>query len=363
VIRPGPLAHGVRSAKLFAVQTGSVTSGTSDVVRTRLWREGRLELEDFPLEEISDHLQEQGALVWLDLCEPDGALLQQLAGELALDPHAVEDAITSGERPKATRHATHTFVTVYATRLELDESSPLGALESRLQVSRVSAFVLPRGIVTVRSDTGFDMDPVVQRWEDDADLLKLGPGALLHGLLDVIVDGHFETIQLMDDAIESLEDGLFDDQAVTREIQQRTYRVRKELVELRRVILPMREVINAVQRHHADDQGHSIELDGWYADLYDHVLRASEWTESLRDMVTTVFETNLSLQDARLNTVMKKLTGWAAIIAVPTAVTGWFGQNIAYPGFGEPSGLIASTIVITTLAGTLYVAFRRRGWI
>ena len=80
-------------------------------------------------------------------------------------------------------------------------------------------------------------------------------------------------------------------------------------------------------------------------------------------MVTTVFETNLSLQDARLNTVMKKLTGWAAIIAVPTAVTGWFGQNIAYPGFGERSGLIASTIVITGLAGTLYVAFRRRGWI
>ena len=123
------------------------------------------------------------------------------------------------------------------------------------------------------------------------------------------------------------------------------------------------EVINAVQRHHADDKGHSGELDGWYADLYDHVLRASEWTESLRDMITTVFETNLSLQDARLNTVMKKLTGWAAIIAVPTAVTGWFGQNIAYPGFGERSGLIASTIVITALAGTLYVAFRRRGWI
>ena len=128
MIRPGPLAHGVRSAKSFAVQTGSVTSGTSDVVRTRLWREGRLELEDFPLEEISEHLQEEGALVWLDLCEPDGDVLQQLAGELALDPHAVEDAISSGERPKATRHATHTFVTVYATRLEIDGDSPLGAL-------------------------------------------------------------------------------------------------------------------------------------------------------------------------------------------------------------------------------------------
>jgi len=170
------------------------------------------------------------------------------------------------------------------------------------------------------------------------------------------VDGHFETVQLMDDAIESLEDGLFDEKAVTREIQQRTYRVRKELVEMRRVVLPMREVVNAVQRHRS-------ELDGSYADLCDHVLRASEWTESLRDMVTTVFETNLSLQEARLNTVMKKLTGWAAIIAVPTAVTGYFGQNVPYPGFGHESGFLISLAVIIAGATGLYAIFKRRGWL
>ena len=332
-------------------------------VRTRLWRDGRLELEDFPIEEVSDHLREEGALVWLDLCEPDHDLLLKLADELTLDRHAVEDAITSGERPKATRHATHTFVTVYATRLEVGGNPQLGPLDSRLQARRVSAFVMPNGIVTVRSDTSFDMGQVVERWEDEADLLKLGSGALLHGLLDVVVDGHFETVQLMDDAIESLEDGLFDDHAVTREIQQRTYRVRKELVELRRVILPMREVVNAVQRNRSEGNGHRSELDGWYSDLYDHVLRASEWTESLRDMVTTVFETNLSLQDARLNTVMKKLTGWAAIIAVPTAVTGWFGQNIPYPGFARYSGLYASAGVIIIMSGGLYIVFKRRGWL
>jgi len=344
-------------------QTGPVTNGIRNGVRTRLWRDGRLEFEDFPIEDVSDYLQEEGALVWLDLCDPDHDLLLKLAGELTLDPHAVEDAISSGERPKATRHATHTFVTVYGTRLDVGGNPLRGPLDSRLEVSRVSAFVMPRGIVTVRSKHEFDMDQVVERWEDDAELLKLGPGALLHGLLDVVVDGHFETVQLMDDAIEALEDGLFDDHAVTREIQQRTYRVRKELVEMRRVILPMREVVNAVQRHRSEGNGHRSELDGWYSDLYDHVLRVSEWTESLRDMVTTVFETNLSLQDARLNTVMKKLTGWAAIIAVPTAVTGWFGQNVPYPGFARPSGLWTSAIVIVVLAGTLYVMFKRRNWL
>jgi magnesium transporter len=338
------------------------STDTSAGVRTRLWRDGRLVSQDFPIEEVSDHLQEEGALVWLDLCEPDHDLLRRLADELTLDPPAVENAIASGERPKATRHATHTFVTVYATRLDVEKTANAGALASRLQVSRVSAFVLANGMVTVRGDDRFDMDPVVERWEDDPELLKLGSGALLHGLLDVVVDGHFEAVQLMDDAIESLEDGLFDETAVTREVQQRTYRVRKELVELRRVILPMREVVNAVQRHRSEAGSHR-ELDGWYADLYDHVLRASEWTESLRDMITTVFETNLSLQDARLNNVMKKLTGWAAIIAVPTAVTGWYGQNVPYPGFGKPAGVIASTLVIVGAASWLYAVFRRRNWI
>jgi magnesium transporter len=340
-----------------------VTPGIKNGVRTRLWRDGKVELDDFPIEDVSDHLQEEGALVWLDLCDPDHALLLKLADELTLDPHAVEDAISTGERPKATRHATHTFVTVYGTRLDVGASSGLGPLDSRLVTSRVSAFLMPRGIVTVRFDQDFDMDQVVGRWEDNPELLSLGPGALLHGLLDVVVDSHFETVQLMDDAIESLEDGLFDDKAVTREIQQRTYRVRKELVELRRVILPMREVVNAVQRHRTESTGNRSELDGWYSDLYDHVLRASEWTESLRDMVTTVFETNLSLQDARLNTVMKKLTGWAAIIAVPTAVTGWFGQNIPYPGFGRDSGLYGSAAVIIVMSGGLYILFKRRGWL
>ena len=80
-------------------------------------------------------------------------------------------------------------------------------------------------------------------------------------------------------------------------------------------------------------------------------------------MVTTVFETNLSLQDARLNTIMKKLTGWAAIIAVPTLVTGWYGQNIPYPGFNEVSGVITSAVLSVLTSVLLYLGFRRRDWL
>ena len=227
--------------------------------------------------------------------------------------------------------------------------------------------MLPAAVVTVRHEADpirpvFDVDELVERWDDNADLLKKGSAALLHGILDVVVDSQFDTIQQLDDAIESLEDNLFDDKSQTRQLQRDTYRLRKELVELRRVVLPMREVVNTVMRR--SFQGTDpTELTSWYYDLYDHVIRASEWTESLRDMVTTVFETNLSLQDARLNTIMKKLTGWAAIIAVPTLVTGWYGQNIPYPGFNEVSGVITSAVLSVLTSVLLYLGFRRRNWL
>lgn len=328
-------------------------------VRSRLWRNGKAEAEDFPLERISDYLGDDSCLVWVDICDPDSEHLAALAEELLLDPLAVEDAVSTAERAKATRYPTFTFITAYAVTTTGDQQD---LSESGLSVTRVSAFVLRRGLVTVRRGDDFDMAPVIQRWEDNADLLVYGPGALLHGLLDVIVDGHFVAVQTLDDQIESLEDLLFDDQALSRMVQQRTYRVRKNLVELRRVVLPMREVVNAVLRHRKDLDA-PAELNSWYDDLYDHVLRATEWTESLRDMVTTVFETNLSLQDARLNTVMKKLTAWAAIIAVPTAITGYFGQNVPYPGFGKSWGFVLSAVAIVVIALGLYTMFKRREWL
>ena len=101
----------------------------------------------------------------------------------------------------------------------------------------------------------------------------------------------------------------------------------------------------------------------YYQDVYDHVLRATEWTDSLRDLVTTILETNLTIQGNRLNTIMKKVTSWAAIIAVPTAVTGFYGQNVPYPGFSNAGGFWMSTGLIVVLSLALYVAFRRRDWI
>jgi magnesium transporter len=345
-------------------------------VRGRVWRAGKSQ-DDFEFASISDYLVEKDTLVWADIYDPDHVALTELAEELGLNNWAVEDAVGDAERTKATVYKTHTFFTVYA----VEPTNPKDDTESALSLHRISGFVLPQGLITVRLAPGpspvaslgpgsssvnslapgEDIDAISQRF-DELGGQEYGVGALVHGLLDVVVDGHFEAVQCLDDAVESIEDDLFADASPKPGLQRRTFRLRKDLVELRRVVLPMREVVSAIQ-HRRLDAKTAPELDPLYADLYDHVLRASEWTESLRDMVTTVFETNLSLQDARLNTVMKKLTGWAAIIAVPTAITGFYGQNVQYPGIQTVAGFITSSALIVLLVTVLYVSFKRRDWL
>ncbi|MGI8760954.1 MAG: magnesium transporter CorA family protein [Jatrophihabitantaceae bacterium] len=326
----------------------------SQDVRTRVWRNGILEAENFPFEQMSDYLEQPDCLVWADLCAPDETLLGQLAEELNLDQHAIEDSVAEYERPKATRYSTHLFMTAYA--ITHDSTAELGA-------TRVSAFVTRHAFVTVRLDDTFDMDTVVARWDDNSDLMKFGTRALIHGLLDVMVDGYFEAVASLDEEIEQIEDVLFDENPkLANTVQRRSFALRKSLVQARRAILPMREVVNTVMRRAIEDP-HSAELAPYYEDLYDHVLRAAEWTESLRDMITSIFETNLSLSDARMNQIMKKLTAWAAIIAVPTAITGYFGQNVPYPGFSKEWGYALSVALIVGIASGLYVLFRRKDWL
>ncbi len=325
-------------------------------VRGRVWRGGKPQ-DDFDFSSISDYLVEDDTLVWCDLCEPDHAKLADLAQELGLNTWAVEDAVADAERTKAVVYRSHTFFTVYSVTVV----PPADESPSCLDVHRISGFVLPRGLITVRLSPHLDIDAVSQRF-DELGGQEYGVGALVHGLLDYIVDGHFEAVQLLDDGIDGLEDDLFENVNPRAGVQRKTFRLRKDLVELRRVVLPMREVVNSIQ-HRRLDAKTSPELDPLYSDLYDHVLRVSEWTESLRDMVTTVFETTLSLQDARLNTVMKKLTGWAAIIAVPTAITGFYGQNVDYPGIETVGGFVTSTALIVLIVLALYWMFKRRDWL
>jgi magnesium transporter len=320
--------------------------------RTRAWREGKVVAEGFPVAHISDHL-EAGELVWLDLCSPQDGDLHIIADELNLHALSIDDALSRHQRSKLDRYPDYFFLNAYDVSLDMTTG--------QLGTSEVSAFIAKSALVTVRDNHQFDVDALIDRWDANPDLTGHGVSFLLHGLLDLLVDRHFEAVQSLDDGIEELEDILFDDRPRDPEVQRRSFELRKSLVTLRRVVLPMREVVNTLMRrdlHVVDD-----EMAPYFQDVYDHVLRATEWTESLRDLVTTILETNLTLQGNRLNVITKKVTSWAAIIAVPTAITGFYGQNLPYPGFAQHSGFYASTALIAVLSLGLYFAFRRKDWL
>jgi magnesium transporter len=321
--------------------------------KTRCWRNGTLTDENFPVEDVSEHLEDPDALIWVDLCSPDTKDLELVASELSLHALAVEDATTGRNRPKLDRYSTHDFLTAYEVDLDVDTGE--------LSTDEIAAFITHNALVTVRPAEGFDVEGLMKRWDDNCDLTKHGVGALVYGLIDFIVDGHFHAVEMMDEQIEGLEDLLFDGRQHDEDVQRRSFELRKSLVLLRRVVTPMREVVNSMMRR---DVGLvNDELAPYYQDVYDHVLRASEWTESLRDLVSTIRETALTIQSNRLNIITKKVTSWAAIIAVPTAVTGFYGQNVPYPGFGKAWGFWLSTAVIVIGSVTLWAAFRRKDWL
>ncbi|GAA2328371.1 magnesium transporter CorA family protein [Dactylosporangium salmoneum] len=323
------------------------------MARTRVYRDGRLKAEDFPLDDISEHLKDPASVVWLDLTDPDKAAYDRVQEEFGLHRLAIEDASSPHERPKLSHYAAHVFFNAYAIGFDKDSG--------QLEVHEVSAFATDRALITVHAGD-FDMDAVVERWDATTELAGHGVAYLTHGLLDLIVDGQFDAVQQLDDALEALEDQVFDEsgQAI-REVQRRSFTLRKALGRMRKVVMPMRELVNGLMRAReglVDD-----EMMPYYHDLYDHVMRVTEFTESLRDFTATLLESNLAVQGNRQNTVMKKVTSWAAIIAVPTAVTGYYGQNLPYPGYDRLSGFVTSSVLIVVLSVGLYFTFKRRDWL
>jgi magnesium transporter len=323
------------------------------MAHTRLYRKGVLETQDFPVDDISEHIKDPSAMVWLDIVRPTTDDFAKISEEFGLHALAIEDASTPHERPKLSHYESHLFLIAYAA--DLDENG-------ELTIHEVSAFITERALITVRQDDCLDIDDLMNRWDEQKDLAQHGVGFLLYGLLDLLVDEHFDALQKLDGEIDKVEDVLFDESpASIRRVQQRSFRVRKSLGRLRKVVAPMREIVNGLMRPDSglvDDQ-----LMPYFHDVYDHVLRVSEWTESQRDFVSTMLDTNVSVQGNRSNTVMKKVTSWAAIIAVPTAITGFYGQNVPFPGYEKPFGFAVSSVLIVLLSVALYVSFKRRDWL
>jgi magnesium transporter len=320
---------------------------------TRLYRKGVLEAEGFPVADVSECLGQPDTVVWVDFCGPSKEQLHELAGELGLHELAVEDALGPHQRPKLDRYATHLFLSCHAVRVDVER----GALDE----TEIDAFINERWLITVRKNEGFSIDPVLERWDRSPDLAVHGVSFLLYGLLDVIVDSYFDAVQSFDDYYEEVSDGIFADRPLDPAQQRHWFDMRRAMVRFHRLVVPMREAISSLMRR---EHTAVVEpLYPYFQDVYDHILRVAESSDSLRDLVSTIVETNLSLRDYRQNQIVKKVSSWAAIIAVPALVTGYYGMNLPYPGFQQPWGVVASAVLMVGACVGLYWLFRRIDWL
>jgi magnesium transporter len=200
-------------------------------VRVRLYRDGPRAEEGLSLTEVPDRLAADGdVIIWVDLLQPSGSDLERLAQILDLHPLAVEDALQSQQRTKLDRYRSHLFANLYAVTFDTSDT--------RLEAEELSAFILPRILVTVRKDP-VDLEPVLARW--DAAEPDIDMGHLVYGLLDALVDGQFDAAIQLSDMIQDFEDHIFD-RAYRDENKSRGFDLRKCLIQMRRFAAPMREV-------------------------------------------------------------------------------------------------------------------------
>jgi magnesium transporter len=335
---------------------GIVGNVTSSQGSARLYENGKLIDDGFGADEAIGKLREHPeAVLWLDLFDPGTADLQAVADDFHLHPLAVEDAVQDHERPKLERYPGHLFLNLYAVDIATDGGT------SKFGKTEVSAFVTDRALITVRKSPS-DTSHFVQRWEADAALAARGGVAfLLYGLLDVVVDGHFAAAQKLDGALDSVEDQLLEEGGAPRAVRRHAIALRKTGAALRRAVAPMPELVGRAQR--ADlglvDDG----LRPYYRDVEDHSMHTVDEVEHLRDRIEGLLQADLTEQSNVLNDITRKLAAWAAIIAVPTALTGYFGQNLPYPGYEKGWGFLLSSALIVAAAGGLYLFLKRRGWL
>ena len=303
------------------------------------------------IEDISEILRFPGQFIWIGLHEPSEELLREVQEEFSLHDLAVEDAHRAHQRPKLEEYGNSLFVV-----LRTAQAGEAG----KVRFGETHVFVGPNYVVSVRHGASLTYRDVRARCEANPQMLRQGPGFVLYAIMDFVVDHYFPIVDRLEDELEVLEQNLFEP-AAHRATTQRIYDLKVELLSLKRSVLPLVEVCNRLVRFDLPIVPAETRL--YFRDVYDHVLRINEQIDIMREMLTSALETSLALASVRQNEVMKKLAGWAAILAVPTMVAGIYGMNFEFmPELTSRFGYPAALTGMAALCGLLYWNFKRLGW-
>ena len=292
-------------------------------------------------------------VAWIDLYKPTQEEFESVAQELELSPRVIEGAIKPQQRPKLVRYGDSLFVVLNTARY-LDEPE-------KVQFSEAHVLVGKDFIVTVRYEEIPALEEVRRRLEGgEPESLRQGPQPILHEIMDRIVDDYEPVLEGLGTDIQEVEDEVF---GGNEDVSQRIYELSRELVQFQRATSPLARSLDRVAESDAHDDI-DPELRSYLRELHDRVLRVEEPTEGFRDMLSDILVVNLTLISVRQNDQTKKISAWAAILIVPTLITGIYGMNFDFMPelhwlFGYPLALA----LMGSISVGLYAVFRHVRWL
>jgi len=324
----------------------------STVVNCAAYSGGR-RVAEVAIDEIGPALKQDDRFVWIGLHEPDEDLLRTVQLAFGLHDLAIEDAHLAHQRPKLERYEESLFVVLRTAQMNREQH--------RIEFGETHLFVGPRYVVSVRHGASLSYAQVRTRCEAAPRLLCQGPGFVLYAIMDFVVDHYFPIVDALEDELEALEDQIFAE-SFSRQTTRRIYELKRDLLEVKRAVSPLVDVCNRLMRF--DFELIPEDTRPYFRDVYDHVIRINEIVDNLRELLTSALEANLSLISVSQNDAMKRLAGWAAIIAVPTMIAGVYGMNFRFmPELEHPWGYPVVMGVMLTACGFLYYQFKRSGWL
>ena len=309
-------------------------------------------ISDIGLKDVHNILKASDQFVWIGLHEPSEEVLSEVQREFNLHDLAVEDAHTAHQRPKAESYGDTLFVVMRTAQMNK---------EHHIDFGETHFFVGTNFIVTVRHGSSVSYADVRIRCESTPHLLSKGQGFALYAVMDFIVDQYFPVVHDMELELEMIEDKVFKEKP-SRETTEQIYNLKRELLEVKRAVSPLVDICNRLMRF--DLKCISEDTKPYFRDVYDHVIRINEMVENTRELLNTALEANFSLISISQSDVSKKFAGWAAIIAVPTMVAGFYGMNFKFVPQSETHYGFYTVIFFTIVACLLlYFLFRRSKWL
>lgn len=288
---------------------------------------------------------------WIGLFEPIEAEMAAVAGRYGLHPLAVEDALNGRQIAKVDSYGEQIFVIARTASLPDD----------RIAYGETAIFVGKHFIITVRHGSARSHTPLRAQLETSPNLLMHGPDYVLHAILDYIVDGYFPIVNTIEEDVLAMEERLLEG-FLRREDILRLFALRHDIVRFQRMLGPMEEMARRLANLEFSCIDHNTIP--YFRDVLDHVKRAEFRMSGLREVLSSVIETSNLVEQQRQGVITRQLAAWAAILAVPTAIAGIYGMNFQImPELHWHYGYFAILGLMTMLCATLYMRFKRSGWL